>query len=75
MNEPIASMEIKILSCSFCVSVRSVILRSFCTALPTKPTRTIVKKKAKITVINTNVAAARLFRENTKKKHKKDRKL
>ncbi len=67
INKAIESMAIKSLFCILSASVRSVIYRLFCIALPIKPMRTIVKKKAKVTANRANVAAIRLFRINTKK--------
>ncbi len=73
MNKPIESMAIKSLFCVSSASVRLVIYRLLCTALPIKPTRTIVKKNAKVTASNANVAAIRLFRINTRERDKRYR--
>ncbi len=61
------SIAIKSLFCILSASVGSVIYRLFCIALPIKPMRTIVIKKAKVTANRANVAAIRLFRIHTKK--------
>ena len=66
------SMAIKILSCTFSAFVRWVSDRLICTELPIKPIRTIVKRKAKTTANNANVAATRLFRTNTKRRKRYD---